>query len=291
MASGKGVRDWMTKLNLPSGALSQFNEPDLLDDLLDHWTRYCLKALIVCCDQLMSVHTSKRGFTCYQEPTSAWMKCGGCSVRDTRSIPCVHPACCMFLPAAAPLVLVVGSADTHTAMCLVSHVQHAAPTTCRSARCWSGGCRCVRRVSALAAVGACFHSRPTCFHVCSPPACSPALVWGAGHCSRPPVHTQKHTTRFPAPASDSESCALWLRVLLLQGIAAAYSVRVTFISGDVHVGAFGCFQAHPKQHIRVIDPKYMLQVRMQHMMHALGCHGAMSASRQAALMRQSCSLW
>lgn len=40
MASRKGVRDWMSKLNLPSGALSQFNEPDLLDDLLDHWTRY-----------------------------------------------------------------------------------------------------------------------------------------------------------------------------------------------------------------------------------------------------------
>lgn len=38
MASQKGMRDWMTKLNLPSGALSQFNEPDLLDDLLDHWT-------------------------------------------------------------------------------------------------------------------------------------------------------------------------------------------------------------------------------------------------------------
>jgi hypothetical protein len=37
-------------------------------------------------------------------------------------------------------------------------------------------------------------------------------------------------------------------------------VRVTFISGDVHVGAFGCFQAHPKQHMRVVDPKYMLQV-------------------------------
>lgn len=46
----------------------------------------------------------------------------------------------------------------------------------------------------------------------------------------------------------------------LQGIAAAYSIRVTFISGDVHVGAFGCFQAHPKQHIRVVDPKFMLQV-------------------------------
>lgn len=55
---------------------------------------------------------------------------------------------------------------------------------------------------------------------------------------------------------------LLLRLLLLQGIAAAYSVRVTFISGDVHVGAFGCFQAHPKQHIRVVDPKFMLQVRV-----------------------------
>lgn len=46
-----------------------------------------------------------------------------------------------------------------------------------------------------------------------------------------------------------------------QGIAAAHSVRVTFLSGDVHVGAFGCFQAHPKEHIRVVDPKFMLQVR------------------------------
>jgi hypothetical protein len=48
--------------------------------------------------------------------------------------------------------------------------------------------------------------------------------------------------------------------LHLQGIAATHSVRVTFISGDVHVGAFGCFQAHPKQHIRVVDPRFMLQV-------------------------------
>jgi len=38
MATRKGVRDWMSKISLPSGALSAFNEPDLLDDLLDHWT-------------------------------------------------------------------------------------------------------------------------------------------------------------------------------------------------------------------------------------------------------------
>ena len=38
MASRKDVRDFLSKLNLPSGAVSQFNEPDLLDDLLDHWT-------------------------------------------------------------------------------------------------------------------------------------------------------------------------------------------------------------------------------------------------------------
>ena len=38
MASRKGVRDWVSKLPLPSGAVSAFNEPDLLDDLLDHWT-------------------------------------------------------------------------------------------------------------------------------------------------------------------------------------------------------------------------------------------------------------
>jgi hypothetical protein len=37
-------------------------------------------------------------------------------------------------------------------------------------------------------------------------------------------------------------------------------VRVTFMSGDVHVGAYGCFQAHPKQHLRVVDPKFMMQV-------------------------------
>ena len=35
---------------------------------------------------------------------------------------------------------------------------------------------------------------------------------------------------------------------------------MTFISGDVHVGAFGCFQAHPKQYNKVIDEKFMLQV-------------------------------
>lgn len=46
----------------------------------------------------------------------------------------------------------------------------------------------------------------------------------------------------------------------VQGVAESYSVRVTFFSGDVHVGAFGCFQAHPKQPIRVADPKFMLQV-------------------------------
>lgn len=38
MAARKDVRDFMSKLNLPSGAVSVFNEPDLLDDLLDHWT-------------------------------------------------------------------------------------------------------------------------------------------------------------------------------------------------------------------------------------------------------------
>ena len=37
-ATRKGVRDWMKNFNLPSGAVSVFNEPDLLDDLLDHWT-------------------------------------------------------------------------------------------------------------------------------------------------------------------------------------------------------------------------------------------------------------
>jgi len=98
MATRKGVRDWVNKVSLPSGALSAFNEPDLLDDLLDHWT----------------------------------------------------------------------AAD---------HVQERQSL--------------VRR---------------------------------------------------------------------LQGMAESYSVRVTFFSGDVHVGAFGCFQAHPKQPIRVADPKFMLQV-------------------------------
>jgi len=46
----------------------------------------------------------------------------------------------------------------------------------------------------------------------------------------------------------------------LQGLSKQYSARVTFISGDVHVGAFGCFQAHPKQYNKVIDEKFMLQV-------------------------------
>jgi hypothetical protein len=49
--------------------------------------------------------------------------------------------------------------------------------------------------------------------------------------------------------------------VLLQTLAEQYSVRVTFMSGDVHVGAYGCFQAHPKQHLRVVDPKFMMQVR------------------------------
>lgn len=53
---------------------------------------------------------------------------------------------------------------------------------------------------------------------------------------------------------------MWL-LCGVQGVAESFSVRVTFFSGDVHVGAFGCFQAHPKQPIRVADPKFMLQVR------------------------------
>jgi hypothetical protein len=48
----------------------------------------------------------------------------------------------------------------------------------------------------------------------------------------------------------------------LQGLAKQYSARVTFISGDVHVGAFGCFQAHPKEYNKVVDHKFMLQVRI-----------------------------
>jgi hypothetical protein len=48
--------------------------------------------------------------------------------------------------------------------------------------------------------------------------------------------------------------------VLVQTLAEQYSVRVTFMSGDVHVGAYGCFQAHPKQHLRVVDPKFMMQV-------------------------------
>jgi hypothetical protein len=43
-------------------------------------------------------------------------------------------------------------------------------------------------------------------------------------------------------------------------LAEQHSVRVTFMSGDVHVGAYGCFQAHPKQHLKVVDPKFMMQV-------------------------------
>lgn len=46
----------------------------------------------------------------------------------------------------------------------------------------------------------------------------------------------------------------------LQALAEQHSVRVTFLSGDVHVGAYGCFQAHPKQYLRVVDPKFMMQV-------------------------------
>jgi hypothetical protein len=47
----------------------------------------------------------------------------------------------------------------------------------------------------------------------------------------------------------------------LQALAQQYSARVTFVSGDVHVGGFAAFQAHPKEFNKVIDPKYMLQVR------------------------------
>jgi hypothetical protein len=49
----------------------------------------------------------------------------------------------------------------------------------------------------------------------------------------------------------------------MQTVAQTYSARVTFISGDVHCGGFGCFQAHPKQFNRVVDHKYMLQVRSE----------------------------
>jgi hypothetical protein len=52
--------------------------------------------------------------------------------------------------------------------------------------------------------------------------------------------------------------------VVLQTLAEQYSVRVTFMSGDVHVGAYGCFQAHPKQHLRVVDQKFMMQVGWPH---------------------------
>jgi hypothetical protein len=39
----------------------------------------------------------------------------------------------------------------------------------------------------------------------------------------------------------------------LQALAAAYSVRVTFLSGDVHVGAFGCFQVGDCTHTHSSD--------------------------------------
>lgn len=58
----------------------------------------------------------------------------------------------------------------------------------------------------------------------------------------------------------SVCCLFCLHVCSKQGIATTYSVRVTFVSGDKHVGGYGCFQAHPKQPIRVVDPKFMLQV-------------------------------
>lgn len=54
--------------------------------------------------------------------------------------------------------------------------------------------------------------------------------------------------------------AAFTRCCLLQALAEQHSVRVTFLSGDVHVGAYGCFQAHPKQYLRVVDPKFMMQV-------------------------------
>ncbi len=58
----------------------------------------------------------------------------------------------------------------------------------------------------------------------------------------------------------------------LQAIANTYGVRVTFLSGDVHVGGFGCFQAHPKQHLRVVDPKFMMQVNSSHWVTGACCN-------------------
>jgi hypothetical protein len=65
-----------------------------------------------------------------------------------------------------------------------------------------------------------------------------------------PTHCYPLTAAPPAPAADPT-----------QAIAGRHAVRVTFLSGDVHVGAFGCLQAHPKVPDRVVDPKFMLQVR------------------------------
>jgi hypothetical protein len=115
-----------------------------------------------------------------------------------------------------------------------------------------------------------------------PPRPGPAVaVPCAARCSRPPtaatarfLHGQPlqcscHACAPPAEARHrltaprtrgarprAPPCA----PRLAQALAARYAVRVTFLSGDVHVGAFGCLQAHPKVTDRVLDPHFMLQV-------------------------------
>jgi hypothetical protein len=69
--------------------------------------------------------------------------------------------------------------------------------------------------------------------------------------SRKPVESCPHSTHPPNQPTPTNQKAL----------AARHAVRVTFAGGDVHVGAYGCLQAHPKIRDRVVDPKFMLQAR------------------------------
>jgi hypothetical protein len=206
MASRKGVRNFMTKLNLPSGAVSQFNEPDLLDDLLDHWTstdHVQERQMLV---RRLQVHQLVLCVT--DDDTASWQ-----SGKWARK-----PSCSLCLAkTAASVGDFFFSAHGRFAGCFILQQRRGA-----------------------------------------------ADVSSMGRKQRPVLQACSVSVQSLLP-----DCIGRLFLCAVQGIATSYSVRVTFISGDVHVGAFGCFQAHPKQHIRVVDPKFMLQVGAQ---FSLSCH-------------------
>ncbi len=60
---------------------------------------------------------------------------------------------------------------------------------------------------------------------------------------------------------------------LLQDLALRRSVRVTFLSGDVHVAAAGKLMTHPRGIDLRADHRYMLQV-WQYMLSGMALHAA-----------------